>query len=657
MIFTRKSNVKALIPPLLRAAAAFALTAGRLGGVYAPWALGAVAAAGAGIPGLAALLGTTAGALLFFDFQSGLRHIAAAILIFAALTAFYGSKLYTRPRFRPCVAGTMLALVQSVYLLGRSPAQWALCAAAAVTAALCAHGFAEPRSLTARTLFASAIANAAAAISVRGFSAGRVIGTWLALLPVGLSTPAGSAAIGGGIGLALDLVSGHPIPLYALAYALGTAAAALWKGNARPLRALSFCLCAAMVTLLFDADYPADHLAEALVGSAAWLLTPLRFRPKPLPEKENIALPPPIHQEGAAAFRALYDSFFRDAPPPHPENPSVLFDRAAELVCRRCVLCTLCWQKEYSTTYNAFNDACPALLQRGRGEPEDFPRHFADRCIHFPELLSAINAELYAFLLRRQYRSRLTAARDLARRQYAQMGELLSRSAHAVPAAAPAPPLDCRSALALRPKAGETVCGDQSAAFTAGALQYLLLSDGMGSGEAAHAEAAMTVRLLRQFLDAGIDAAPALKTLNTALTLRMDEGGGFTTIDLLELHRDGTAALYKYGAAPSYLKRNGSVTRFAAESLPAGLQQSETPPEVIRLTFLPGSVLVMVSDGIITEGDEWLQDLLAGWDKPDPTALCERIMAESLRHGGSGDDCAVLVMQAKNSGENLPRQV
>ena len=31
---------------------------------------------------------------------------------------------------------------------------------------------------------------------------------------------------------------------------------------------------------------------------------------------------------------------------------------------------------------------------------------------------------------------------------------------------------------------------------------YMALSDGMGSGEAAHREAAMTVRLLRQFLQA-----------------------------------------------------------------------------------------------------------------------------------------------------------
>ncbi|MFR6393803.1 MAG: SpoIIE family protein phosphatase [Oscillospiraceae bacterium] len=49
---------------------------------------------------------------------------------------------------------------------------------------------------------------------------------------------------------------------------------------------------------------------------------------------------------------------------------------------------------------------------------------------------------------------------------------------------------------------------------------YLLLCDGMGSGQEAHREAAMTVRLLRQFLEAGIRPGPALKTLNAAMKLR-----------------------------------------------------------------------------------------------------------------------------------------
>lgn len=86
----------------------------------------------------------------------------------------------------------------------------------------------------------------------------------------------------------------------------------------------------------------------------------------------------------AAAFRAVYDSLEDHAPLLRPENPAVLFDRAAEQVCRDCPLRSDCWQTHYTDTYNAFNDACPALLRRGQALAEDFPPYFAARCVRFP---------------------------------------------------------------------------------------------------------------------------------------------------------------------------------------------------------------------------------------------------------------------------------
>lgn len=90
-------------------AAALLLTAAAPGGQYAPWALAAVAAAGVGWQGLLAVVCAGLGALLFMDFQPGLRHTAAALLIFCANTALCNTRLYRRPRFRPmaavCAAG------------------------------------------------------------------------------------------------------------------------------------------------------------------------------------------------------------------------------------------------------------------------------------------------------------------------------------------------------------------------------------------------------------------------------------------------------------------------------------------------------------------------------------------------------------------------
>lgn len=55
------------------------------------------------------------------------------------------------------------------------------------------------------------------------------------------------------------------------------------------------------------------------------------------------------------------------------------------------------------------------------------------------------------------------------------------------------------------------------------------------------------------------------------------------------------------------------MTRLEGGSLPAGLQDTRQPPEATGIHLEPGSVLVMVSDGVTSEGDDWLRELLASW--------------------------------------------
>lgn len=231
-------------------------------------------------------------------------------------------------------------------------------------------------------------------------------------------------------------------------------------------------------------------LLETVAGSLLFLALPRRiFGGKRLLREaapdiaQRTALKTHLNR-AAEALRELYDSMSR-TPPPQEENPAVIFDRAAEKVCRGCALCELCWQKEYTATFNALNDATPYLLERGKAKAKDFPVHFADRCIHLSELLQAINGELSAFLLRKQYRRQLEETRRSAKGQYAQMSDLLTAAAAGLSGAAPAfgeiPA--CVIGAALRPKEGEMVCGDTMEAFrTDSGLWCLLLADGMGSG-------------------------------------------------------------------------------------------------------------------------------------------------------------------------------
>lgn len=255
-------------------------------------------------------------------------------------------------------------------------------------------------------------------------------------------------------------------------------------------------------------------------------------------------------------------------------------------------------------------------------------------------------------------RRQLEETRRSARGQYAQLSELLTATAaglgESVPASGEAgiltreresaPP--CQVGAALRPKEGETVCGDTLVSFQReDGLWCLLLADGMGSGEPARKESALTCRLLRQFLEAGIEPEAALKTLNAAMALRGAETGSFTTIDLCAFQPStGEAAFYKFGAAPSYLKKGGTVRRVTGGSLPAGLRGTPASPDVTTVRLEPGSFAVMISDGVADPSrDEWLLDLLAGWEGEDPQVLAGLILSESIRREHLLDDCGVQV--------------
>ena len=135
--------------------------------------------------------------------------------------------------------------------------------------------------------------------------------------------------------------------------------------------------------------------------------------------------------ETASAFRELYDTMkgaFR-CPVPNDADLTTVFDRAADRVCRRCALRDACWQRGYNDTFNALNDALPAMAERGRGEASDFPQHFTSRCLHFPQFLSAANEALTAVLCRRQYKSRLQENRAAVCRQYGELSALLGAAA------------------------------------------------------------------------------------------------------------------------------------------------------------------------------------------------------------------------------------
>ena len=643
---------------------AAALTASQTPGGYAPFSLGLIAAAGPGAGGTAALAGAAAGAFLLLDFADALPFLAAGLLILTASTAFRDTWLSERRWFPSLSAAGLSLAVGGIYVLqSLSPLDKLMPYIAASGLAGISAWFLQPlfspegnRPAPEGILFLSgALFLALADLEILEVSIGRTFLCALLAYTAYERGPLTGAAVGLGAGLTADLCAENGGGLFAAAYGLAGLLAGSRTGGRRAWAALAFFGAALLALLPAEGEAAGSLLLEMTAGTALFLLLPGRlFGGKRIKRSERAEQPEAAGNllkdrlnRAAGALRDLYDSMGRGTPQPTDENPAVIFDRSAEKVCRTCALCDLCWQKEYTGTFNALNDATPYLLERGRAMAKDFPAYFADRCVHLPDFIAAINGELSAFFLRRQYRRQLEETRRSARGQYAQLSELLTATAAGLEAAAPVMGADkpCRIGAALRPKEGETVCGDTVASFrTDRGLWCLVLADGMGSGEGARKESALICRLLQQFLEAGVAPEAALKTLNSAMSLRGADTGSFTTVDLC-VYDPGAreAAFYKFGAAPSYLKRGGVVRRVTGASLPVGLQGA--PPDVTRAPLAPGGFAVMVSDGVADPAaDEWLLDLLAGWTGDDPQDLAGLILAESVRREHLRDDCGVQVL-------------
>ena len=656
-----------VIDCVLRFALSFALALAQVFGGYAPLALGMIGASGAGLRGVSALIGASAGAVLFLPFSHALRTFAAGVLIFTANNAFFDLKLYKKRAFLPLLCAGMMFSVEFVYVLRDGVGEAANCLMALL---LCALGAMSGRALLSTGdkekedhpyaplfILLGVLMAASSFETADGFAPGRILSMLAVLL---FAFERGSAfAIPAAlcIGLGMDLGAGGGSFVHAASYAFSAVLVNVTARGNRVASALWFALSILCFALPMNAHAGLVLLYEGLAATLLFLLIPSRFlRGKRLCSDEAAQEDAAVRRKiaaSAAALRELYDSIARPRTLTE-ENPAAIFDRAAEKVCRGCALCDYCWEKEYQRTYTALNDATAALLRRGQGRGEDFPSYFSERCIHFSSFLSAVNGELRAYLLRRQYRRLLEDDRAKAASQYAQLSELMQSAADgALRPVSTQPVHSYEVGLSLRPKRGERVSGDSAAHFeTEDGTLCLLLSDGMGCGEEARRESALAVRLLERFLRAGVETSGALKTLNSALTLRAEVSESFTTIDLLTLSlRDGAAEVYKYGAAPSYVKRGARVRRITGSCLPAGLQSADTRPETTGFTLEKGSFFVMLSDGVADVNDDgWLMALLEKFQGDDPQALASAILAAGRERRGGDDDCAVLALYRDKDG-------
>lgn len=214
-----------------------------------------------------------------------------------------------------------------------------------------------------------------------------------------------------------------------------------------------------------------------------------------------------------------------------------------------------------------------------------------------------------------------------------------------------AEPLAVSVGIASMRKKGETVSGDRGTYFKTDAGQLcVILSDGMGCGQTAADGSISTVGMLEEFLRSGVCPALAMKLLNSAMLLRDRENWGYATVDLMCMNLfTGEADFYKYGAAPTYVKSGGALKKLRCTSFAPGLEQeSGKAPDELHMRLKPGSVAVIASDGVVSDGhDAWLRKLLRDSDDGDMKTLAGSVVRAAVREYGRSDDMTALAVKVE----------
>ncbi len=195
------------------------------------------------------------------------------------------------------------------------------------------------------------------------------------------------------------------------------------------------------------------------------------------------------------------------------------------------------------------------------------------------------------------------------------------------------------------------MCGDAYKYFFDGRGHFvMILSDGMGTGGRAAVDGAMASGLMSRLIRAGFGYDCSLKMLNSSMLFKSTDES-LATIDVASIDLyTGKVELYKAGAAPTLIRRSGRTGRATSTSLPAGiLREISFDKAIVKCKI--GDIVVLMSDGAVCEGTEWIKEELENWSDGTAEELASRICegAKRRRTDNHEDDITVMTAILKKS--------
>lgn len=157
----------------------------------------------------------------------------------------------------------------------------------------------------------------------------------------------------------------------------------------------------------------------------------------------------------------------------------------------------------------------------------------------------------------------------------------------------------------LRPKVGSCslpkeaggCTGDSVSIFENSKYLYLLLCDGMGTGEEAASYATTLAKNIRMLIESGFCPDSAISLSAELMRCSFPEEC-FSTVDLTQINLlTGRTVIKKFGAAKSIaISEKGEQQIIASGGYPIGIIEG-CLPYVAEVTIKPGDAIVMLSDG------------------------------------------------------------
>lgn len=648
LVITRPA-LRETISCLLFLVSGFVLACGQLAGQPAPFVLGLLSAAGGGLRGLCTLIGAIAGALTMQSFSQGLELTSAGLLTFVTMYIFGSLWVTKQPWFRCLVPGIMRAVVGGIFLFSRqlTPLLLAGYAQNVLLSALSPLAFdallqKKRRSIGAMMSLAFFLIGLTRLPLPWDLNPGIIAACAITVLSARRTDPGTTAAVGACAGLSLDasLMTGGT---WVLSITAGALAGACISRQHKWMRTILAAV-GMGAAMLYLGDISSIYFANIGIGILLSLILPgtmIVGREESAIEQSS-ALVEQRLAFGETALHRLYAAIGLDPEQKAQQEREHIFDKAASKVCRQCTRYSICWERNAQDTYQTMRSVLGVILDRGEAQREDFPQEFSQECRHMEGLLVALNQELGNIACRSQFRSRNEENRLIASRTLLHMSELLEENARQLRSVqvTPQEAYTVKIGVAAQGRRGARISGDRGVCFhTDDGRLYAILCDGMGTGQDAAQESTTAVDTLSDLIQAGMQPDHAMEFLNGMYILR--DTGCFSTMDVLELSLiTGQGTLYKWGAAPSYVKSGKIVKKLGTAAPPPGLGVGSTSSaEVIRLSLWGGDMLVLVSDGVVREETE---DLLRSYDGENVKELSSLLTAQAEAAGGEDDMTAAV---------------